>query len=158
MVHFGGSVQFLFFSWSRHFENLFLSVHLRFWSQAIFLRRLIHLHKNSLRQTISETDLVLFDLTGPMSPEKCSAIKTDYCGDLCVARVPTRIGKSGKFWSQKKIREFWTNWKSQGILPKILKKWGNFGQNTGQFLFLFDFLIEVYLYIDLRFVFVKFIK
>ena len=33
--------------------------------------------------------------------------------------------KNGKtFSSQGKIREFWTDWKSQGILPKILENGG----------------------------------
>ena len=51
------------------------------------------------------------------------------------------------------VREFWIDCKSQGILPKILEKWGNFTKNTGgkneeilaSFLLLFfsNFLIEV---------------
>ena len=56
-------------------------------------------------------------------------------------------------------RKTWKNWKtfstqgksqgifkrleSQGILPKILEKWGNFSQFL--FLFFFDFLIEVFI-------------
>ena len=52
----------------------------------------------------------------------------------------------------REYREFWTDWKSQGILPKILDKRGNFTQNTGKvrnfsyfiyFIFFADFLIEV---------------
>ena len=63
--------------------------------------------------------------------------------------------KNGKtFSSQGKVREFWTDWKSQGILPKVLEKCGNFTKNTGKvkgilasfyFYFFSDFLIEVYL-------------
>ena len=35
--------------------------------------------------------------------------------------------KNGKaFSSQGKVREFWTDWKSQGKLHKILEKWENF--------------------------------
>ena len=42
--------------------------------------------------------------------------------------VPTWTGKPGKmgktFSTQGKVRGFWTDWKSQGIIPKILEKWG----------------------------------
>ena len=41
--------------------------------------------------------------------------------------------KSGDFEQTRKVREFYPKyWKNEGILPKILEKWGN----LGQFLFL----------------------
>ena len=47
---------------------------------------------------------------------------------VTVYRVPTGTGKSGKmeehFPVRKKVREFCSDWKSQGILPKILEKYG----------------------------------
>ena len=52
--------------------------------------------------------------------------------------VPTQTGKPGK------VGEFYPiYWKNQGILPKILEKWGNFCQFL--FLFLSDFLIKYYI-------------
>ena len=56
--------------------------------------------------------------------------------------VPTCTGKPGKWenvCSQGIVRQFLTDWKSQGILPKIWGKLGNFSQC----LFFSDFLIEV---------------
>ena len=47
-------------------------------------------------------------------------------------RVPTWTGKPAKngkaFSSQGKVREFWTDWKSQGKLNKILENSRNFRQ------------------------------
>ena len=45
------------------------------------------------------------------------------------------------FFQSGKSQEFWTDWKSQGILAKILENWGNFTQLL--FLFSLWFLIEV---------------
>ena len=44
------------------------------------------------------------------------------------AMVSTWTGKLGKMRKIFPVREFWTDWKSQGILPKMLEKWGNFSQ------------------------------
>ena len=45
-------------------------------------------------------------------------------------RVPTRTGKLGKMGRhfQGKVRQFWTDWKSQGKSQKILENSGNFRQ------------------------------
>ena len=49
-----------------------------------------------------------------------------------VARIPTRTGKPGKigrhFPAREKVREFWTDWKSQEKSHKILENSGNFRQ------------------------------
>ena len=61
------------------------------------------------------------------------------------------LEKWDNFSSQGKVREFLTDGKSQGILPKILENEGILHKILEKFLasfyfyFFFDFLIEVYL-------------
>ena len=57
-----------------------------------------------------------------------------------IDRVSTQTGKPGKLENifQGKVREFWTDWKSQEILPKILEKWGNFNQLLFLFLWFYN--------------------
>ena len=47
------------------------------------------------------------------------------CRDWYYIWVPTRTGKMGRHFP---VREFWTDWKSQGKSHKILEKSGNFRQ------------------------------
>ena len=74
-----------------------------------------------------------------------------------VRMVPRRTGKPGKmtklfpvreksgnFEQTGKVREFYPKyWENEGILPKILEKWGNFSHFL--FLIFLDFSIEMYL-------------
>ena len=46
----------------------------------------------------------------------------------CLIRVPTQTGKPGKMGRYFPVREFWTDWKSQGKSHKILENSGNFRQ------------------------------
>ena len=57
---------------------------------------------------------------------------------ICSFIVPTSIGDP----SEGKVRQFYPKfWKFDGILPKILEKWGHFSQLL---YFSLIFLIEVY--------------
>ena len=118
------------------------------------------------RQNMSLTEIILMDELTHFGPSfiiinKC--IITDihpamwsfdvFCGvsswilhgSYHGSHMDWKTWKNGKtFSSQGKVREFWTDWKRQGILPNILEKSGNFSQFLF-LVFLWFFLIEVYL-------------